>query len=137
MQISEVLDTEMGMCLDIGNNSSEDISTDTDVEGNGEIKNHSHERMNKNVGMEIDALSLLGFTDGQNDASDEDEVLFTAEELIGEETVRAGVKRKRTEECYENKRIRECLDLNRHKLEKKKGDKGNCSIIVYNCVGCG
>ena len=87
--------------------------------------------------MEIDALLLLGFTDGQNDASDEDKVLFTAEELIGEETVRAGVKRKRTEECYENKRIRECLYLNRHELEKKKGDKGNCSIIVYNCVGCG
>ena len=104
LQISEVLDTEIGMCLDIGNNSLEDISMDTDVEGNGEIKNHSHERMNKNDGMEIDALSLLGFTDGQNDASDEDEVLFTAEELIGEETVRAGVKRKRTEECYKKKK---------------------------------
>ena len=87
--------------------------------------------------MEIDALSLLGFTDGQNDASDEDEVLFMTKELIGEETVRTGVKRKRTEEWYENKRICECLDLNRrHELEKKKGDKGNC-IIVYNCVGCG
>ena len=97
-QIGEVLDTEIGTCLDIGNNSLEDISTDTDVEGNGEIKNCSHERMKKNDGMEIDALLLLGFTDGQNDASDEDKVLFTAEELIGEETVRAGVKRKRTEE---------------------------------------
>ena len=88
--------------------------------------------------MEIDGLLLLGFTDGQNDSSDRDEVLFTAEEWIGEETVRTGVKRKRTEEWYESKRIRECLDLNRrHELEKKKGDKGNCSIIVYNCVGCG
>ena len=53
----------------------------------------------KNDGMEIDALSLLGFTDEQNDVSDEDEVLFTTEELIGEEIVRTGVKRKRTEEC--------------------------------------
>ena len=136
-QISEVLDTQIETCLDIGNNSSEDIIRDTDVKGNGEIKNRSHERMNRNDGMEIDALSLLGFTDEQNDSSDEDEVLFTAEELIGEETVRAGVKRKRTEECYKNKRIRECLDLNRHGLEKKKGEKGKCSIIVYNCVGCG
>ena len=47
-QISDILDTEIGMCLDIGNNSSEDISKDTDVEGNGEITNRSRERMKNN-----------------------------------------------------------------------------------------